>query len=107
ACTEATGLELSATEFYPVPLVAPRDPPAIGSRSSAKAAAEPSILAKVTASTLGILRSDSKRATAQEPAAAERLLHVAIVTILYRKADHVASFLEAIFRQTYSGPITV
>lgn len=107
ACAEATGLELSATEFYPVPLVAPRDPPATGSQSSAKAAAEPSILAKVTASTLGILRSDPKRAAVQERATDDRLFHVAIVTILYRKADHVASFLEAIFRQTYSGPITV
>ncbi len=108
ACDGATGLELIATEFYPVPLAALRDEPSAGSKPAARgAAAESSILAKVTASTLDILRRDPKRAVVPNIPPDDRLYHVAVVTILYRKADHVAAFLDAIFRQTYSGPITV
>jgi len=33
--------------------------------------------------------------------------HAAIVTIVYRDAEHIEAFLEAIYRQTYAGPVTV
>ena len=36
-----------------------------------------------------------------------RLPHVAIVTILYGKCETLEAFLDAIYRQSYSGPITV
>jgi len=32
--------------------------------------------------------------------------HVAIVTVLYRKADNIRPFLEAVYRQSYPGPMT-
>lgn len=36
-----------------------------------------------------------------------RLPHLAIVTVLYRKADVIEAFLDHVVRQTYPGPITV
>ena len=37
----------------------------------------------------------------------DEVTHAAIVTIVYRRADHIEAFLEAIFRQTYEGPMTI
>jgi glycosyltransferase involved in cell wall biosynthesis len=54
-----------------------------------------------------MLGRDRPRAPVQVDQAETRLLHAAIVTILYRKAEHVASFLDAVFRQSYAGPMTV
>ena len=39
--------------------------------------------------------------------ARDDVVHAAIVTIVYRHAEHIEAFLEAIYRQTYSGPVTV
>ena len=103
ACDRATGLELIATEFYPVPLVAARDQSSVAKT----AARDPSILETVAATTRIVLRRDRPRAPAQADRAEPRPYHAAVVTILYRKAEHVASFLEAVFRQSYAGPITV
>lgn len=36
-----------------------------------------------------------------------QLPHVAIVTILYGKSGSLPAFLEAVYRQSYSGPITI
>lgn len=35
------------------------------------------------------------------------LLHAAIVTIVYRTAPHIETFLKAVYRQDYPGPMTV
>ena len=103
ACDDASGLALIATEFYPVPLVARRDQAPVAKT----AASDPSILETVAASTRMILRRDRQRAPVQVEQAEVRPYHAAVVTILYRKAEHVASFLEAVFRQSYAGPMTV
>ncbi len=39
--------------------------------------------------------------------AQDDVAHAAVVTIVYRDAEHIEAFLEAIFRQTYLGPVTV
>ena len=44
---------------------------------------------------------------ANEGVGEPNLPHVAVVTVLYRKADNVKPFLEAIYRQSYPGKITV
>ena len=35
--------------------------------------------------------------------AQDDVVHAAIVTIVYRRAEHIEAFLEAIYRQTYAG----
>lgn len=41
------------------------------------------------------------------PRTQDEVAHAAIVTIVYRHAEHIEAFLEAIYRQTYTGPVTV
>lgn len=41
------------------------------------------------------------------PRAADEVTHAAIITIVYRRAEHIETFLEAIYRQTYAGSVTV
>lgn len=39
--------------------------------------------------------------------ASDEVAHAAIITIVYRRAEHIEMFLEAIYRQTYQGAVTV
>ena len=109
-CDRATGLELIASEFYPTMLATRREEsPAASKVATTAGSGGTSVLAKVAASTRDILRRDRPRSVVQgdRVQSESRPSHVAIVTILYRKADHVVSFLDAVYRQTYPGPITV
>ncbi len=109
-CDQGTGLALIASEFYPTPFAAPRQQYPAASNAVAKVTSgNTSILVKVAASTLDILRRDKPRQLIQDEhvQSKDRSSHVAIVTILYRKADQIVSFLDAVYRQTYPGPITV
>jgi len=102
-CNRETELGLRATAFYPTPLVERQTQPAANaSVPSADAALSPFVAAKVAMSI-----PDSRQSENQyEPRAAE-IHHVAVITIVYRRTDHLEAFLRAIFRQSYSGPMTV